>query len=223
MNQIKNYVNLKNDMLNIQVDSLRSAQSISSAQLMEPKLLLGSSFKISIADKDVELTKFAAMYPGGVTEPNTDIVATLESFNVVSSTAAQSVSNSIRLYVTSDSLNAISSAYDQVVDGKEKTIKISFATDSLIEGQFYFQPNSKDSGKWGDMITLQTAVDFISTDEPVFDLIGAGNCGPNPIGYIEIFNLRATNNFDISVVTENTNDSAKVVRKILANNSSAAS
>ncbi|ASG68499.1 hypothetical protein CDV26_08945 [Francisella halioticida] len=222
MKQIKDYINLIDDSLNVRVNSLESAQSTSPNILMEPKVLLGSSFAISVADSKVQLTKFAAMYPGGATEANTDVVATLENLTV-SSTTTSSGSNFIQLYVTSDSLNAISSAYDQVIDGKEKTIKISFETDSLVEGQFYFQPNSKEKGKWGDLIKINTAVEFVTTDHPVLELIGAGNSGPNTIGLIELRNVRATNNFDISIVTENTSDSGKIVKKILANNSSAAS
>lgn len=220
MRQVDDYVAIDNDRLKVALDSLHNGQSISPHVAMEPKILLGSSFKIKVAGKDVALTKFAAMYPGGATEANKDVTATLEALSVASATIGTMGSNFISFAVTADSYEAISSAYKQARAGRQLiTVEATIATDSLITGQFYFKKASgNDQGKWGDILTFKTEVTFISTDEPEIQLIGSGNNSSNAVGLITLNNIRASNNFDVSLTTENTSDSAKVVTPILANN-----
>ncbi|OIN83453.1 hypothetical protein [Francisella sp. TX07-6608] len=222
MRQVDDYVAIDNDRLSVNLSSLQNAQSISPDIAMEPKILLGSSFAIKVAGKDITLTKFAAMYPGGATEPNKDIVATLEHLSVASATIGTIGSNSITFAVTADSYEAITSAYKQARAGRQMlTVEVTFATDSLVTGQFYFKPASGNTeGKWGDILTFKTEVTFISTSEPVIQLVGGGSDSSNAIGLITLNNIRASNNFDVSLTTENSSDSAKVVTSILANNTS---
>ncbi|MFT4694684.1 MAG: hypothetical protein ACI8TE_001602 [Francisella sp.] len=220
MKQVDNYVTIDNDRLTVSLDSLNNAQSVSPDCAMEPKMLLGSSFKIKVSGKNIVLTKFAGMYPGGATETNKDVTATLESFSVASSTIGTMGSNFITFAVTADSYEAITSAYKQARAGRQMlTIEATIATDSLITGQFYFKKASgSEEGKWGDILTFKTEVTFISTSEPDIQLVGGGNDSSNAVGLITLTNIRASNNFDVSLTTENSSDSAKVVTSILANN-----
>ena len=219
MSQIDSYVIIENDTLQMHAESLRNSQSLSPETAMETKYLLGDSFKVKVSGKEITLTKFAAMFPGGATEGNTDVVAALESLSVASATTGGGNSNHITFAVTADSYEAISSAYKQARAGRQRlTIEVTIATDSLVAGQFYFKPISGNAdGKWGDILTFKKDVTLSSTDAPVIELVG-GDLGSNAVGNITLKNVRASNNFDVSLTTENSSDSSKVVTPILANN-----
>ena len=220
MSQIDNYVTIEEDTLRMNAESLRNSQSVSPATAMETKFLLGDSFKVKVAGKEITLTKFAAMFPGGATEGNKDVVATLESLSVASATTGSGNSNHITFAVTAESYDAISSAYKQARAQRTMlTIEVTLATDSLIAGQFYFKALSGTAdGKWGDVLTFKKEVTLSSTDAPTIQLMGAGAGSSSAIGMITLTNIRASNNFDVSLTTENSSDSSKVVTPILANN-----
>jgi len=141
--------------------------------------------------------------------------------SIASNTVGSNTTNSITFAVTAKSYEEISSAYKQAHSQKGYlTIEVVLATDSFITGQFHFrEPVSNEKGKWGDILTLQTEVTLLSTDEPEIELIGGGNTSSNAVGLITLYNIRASNNFDVSLTTKNSADDAKVVTSILANNS----
>ncbi|QIW09705.1 hypothetical protein [Francisella sp. LA112445] len=223
MEQVSRYVSNRNNAFTVNVNSLQNSQSTSPEFAMEPKMLLGSSFAIKIAGQPVTLTKFAAMYPGGATEANTDIVATLENLYVASATLGTTSCNSITFAVTKASLDAIANAYSQAAGNREMvTVEATIATDSLVTGQFYFQPaTGTTAGNWGDILTFQDAVTFTSTSEPSIEEIGGGNSSSNAIGLITFNNIRASNNFNVSITASNIDSNAKFVSNIMANNSAA--
>ncbi|MED7818902.1 MULTISPECIES: hypothetical protein [unclassified Francisella] len=224
MRQVSNYVSNVNNIFSVNANSLQNAQSTHPDFAMEPKFLLGSSFAIKIAGQPVTLVNFAAMYPGGATEANTSIVATLENLSVASATLGTTASNSITFAVTKASLDAIANAYSQAAGNREMvTIEATIATDSLVTGQFYFQPASgTTAGNWGDILTFQQPITFTSTSAPSIVEIGGGNSSSNAIGLITLNNIRASDNFTVSITASSIDSNAKFVSNIMANNSAAA-
>ncbi|MFZ9035147.1 MAG: hypothetical protein ACO2ZM_03390 [Francisellaceae bacterium] len=219
MRDLKEYVNQDSDTLSLNVPSLENAQVKNSASMMEPKLLLNANFKLSIDGKDIKLTPFAAVYPGGVTEAATDVTGALQHLSVGMSTLGVNQSNSLVIAVTMPTYVELVSAYEAAKNHKTPEIIITIAPDSLSAGQYFFKPFDNSKGKWGNMIDIKTTAAFISTDELNYSTYGGGATGSNAVGILQFNNIRALANFDVSLATNMSNDSAKMVVKVLANNS----
>lgn len=215
---ISEVVDLKNDRLVVNASSLTNAQSVHTDIAMQPKLLLGSGFAINVAGTAVKLKPFAAMYTGGSTEPNAQVIATLEELSVSSNTSGSfGADNSLTIHVTTISLEAFQSAFKQAKLGRQDMIiRITIPTGMPLTGQYYFhQAEGVKPGKWGDALTFKTQVEFVTRADPFTHVTGS-------YGSITFTNMTASNNFDVSIATESTDDTKKIVAKILANNQAAA-
>ncbi|MED7788102.1 hypothetical protein [Francisella sp. 19X1-34] len=222
MSEINRLVFNEGGMFHLESNSLVNAQP-DSHNITDSRLLLGSSFSISIAGQPVTLTKFKAMQPGGASEPRSDIVATLERMDIENATLGTLANNSITIGVTSETLNAIQTAYASAAARNSLiTTQLTITPDSLIpEGQFYFISATGKEGIWESIARLETSVTFTTIARAEISPMDDGE-GPNAPGYVTFDNVLASNNFKVSISTSKIKPSDKLVVIVRANNSAAA-
>ena len=207
--QVDNYVKFEGKDFRVCAESLQAAESADAPYNKEPRFLLkDGGFKIKIANKDVKFTKFDSLYRGGQrSEPNKDVVATLEEMLIYSNSGEDFSENYIVFKVTQSTGNKLKEAYAQAQDNR---VDITISTDALLNGQYNFE-TAKLEDKWGDILLFNTEVMLSSTAG--MDVHFNGNHA-----VVVLRSLRGINNFDVTVIKSNETDSAKQPRTVFLNN-----
>ncbi|AJI56890.1 hypothetical protein LA02_1528 [Francisella philomiragia] len=210
MRQIKNYFDISDNYVSISNLDSRTAAESKATGSGEPRLLLGDGFKIKVSGTDVELTPFKKLYKGGQNEAETNVVATLERLYIKSQSTAGFSENNIVFHTSVRTAVKLEEAYNQSAN---KEVEVTIGSGSLLSEQFYFQPpqGTDEKPKWGDAISFKTDLVLSSFDSLSIHTEGT-------VALVEIGNLKAKDNFDISYTSSNTSDQAKIVTTCLSNN-----